>query len=50
MAAAAAGITRRVSELVRSHIGNVVPRMGLRVRVPCPPLMEIFTRSRLRET
>jgi|GEM_PF-1599107 hypothetical protein len=29
---------RRVCELVSSHTGDVVPRKGLRVRVPCPPL------------
>src|SRR5262245_60624191 len=29
----------RVCELVSGHTGNVVPRKGLRVRVPCPPLL-----------
>ena len=29
---------RRVSELVRRLIRNQLPRKGLRVRVPCPPL------------
>jgi hypothetical protein len=30
----------RVSELVSGLIGTEVPRKGLRVRVPCPPLEE----------
>ncbi len=29
---------RRVSELVSGFTGTEVPRKGLRVRVPCPPL------------
>ena len=32
------GRARRVSELVRRLIRNQLPRKGLRVRVPCPPL------------
>ncbi len=31
-------LPRRVSELASGHTGNVVPRKGLWVRVPCPPL------------
>ena len=32
------GRSRRVSELVSSVTGTDVPRKGLWVRVPCPPL------------
>ena len=31
--------TRRISELVSGLTGTEVPRKGLRVRVPCPPLL-----------
>jgi Pectate lyase superfamily protein len=31
-------VHRRISELVSGLIGTEVPRKGLRVRVPCPPL------------
>ena len=27
--------------MVSGFIGNEVPRKGLRVRIPCPPLMEL---------
>lgn len=33
---------RRVCELVSSLTRNQVPRKGLRVRVPCPPLGNLF--------
>ncbi len=26
--------------MVSGHTGNVVPRKGLRVRAPCPPLLQ----------
>lgn len=32
---------RRISELVSGLTGTEVPRKGLRVRVPCPPLGQI---------
>ena len=38
---------RRISELVSGLTGTEVPRKGLRVRVPCPPLSEKTSQSRL---
>ena len=33
--------------MASGHIGNVVPRKGLRVRVPCPPLSGTLDATKL---
>ena len=41
-------LSGRVSELASGLTRNQVPRKGLWVRIPCPPLTKAFSKLRFR--